>query len=75
MHLNAHLDLDLIAVEQEDEVALMLELAAPPEMAEEMADEAELLHGLAQRAVVNDASRVGKYSDADRARKGRKRGR
>ncbi len=30
MHLNAHLDVDLIAVEQEDELALMLELTAPP---------------------------------------------
>jgi hypothetical protein len=30
MHLNAHLDVDLIAVEQQDELALMLELTAPP---------------------------------------------
>jgi Ca-activated chloride channel family protein len=29
MHLNAHLDVDLIAVEQRDELALMLELTAP----------------------------------------------
>ena len=35
MHLNAHLDVDLIAVEQEDEVALMLELTAPPAPATE----------------------------------------
>lgn len=30
MHLNAHLEVDLVAVEQEDELALMLELTAPP---------------------------------------------
>ena len=35
MHLNAHLDVDLIAVEQEDELALMLELTAPPTPATE----------------------------------------
>ena len=33
--LNAHLDVDLIAVEQEDELALMLELTAPPAPATE----------------------------------------
>ena len=35
MHLNAHLDVGLIAVEQEDELALMLELTAPPAPATE----------------------------------------
>lgn len=30
MHLNAHLDLDVVAIEQPDEVTLMLELDAPP---------------------------------------------
>lgn len=30
MHVNAHLDLDVVAIEQADEVTLMLELGAPP---------------------------------------------
>lgn len=30
MHVNAHLDLDFVAIEQADEVTLMLELDAPP---------------------------------------------
>ncbi len=30
MHVNAHLDLDVVAIEQADEVTLMLELDAPP---------------------------------------------
>jgi len=30
MHVNAHLDLDVVAIEQSDEVTLMLELDAPP---------------------------------------------
>lgn len=30
MHVTAHLDVDLVAVEQEDQITLMLELAAPP---------------------------------------------
>lgn len=30
MHVNAHLDLDVVAIEQPDEVTLMLELDAPP---------------------------------------------
>jgi hypothetical protein len=43
-------------------------------MAEEMSDESELLRDLARRAIVDDAPRVAKFTDADRARKGRKRG-
>jgi len=49
--------------------------AAPPGMAEEMSDASELLRDLARRAIVDDASRVAKFTDADRARKGRQRGR
>ncbi len=49
--------------------------AAPQSMAEEMSYESELLRDLARRAIVDDASRVAKFTDADRARKGRKRGR
>ncbi len=47
--------------------------AAPPEMAAEMSEETDLLRDLAHRAVADDASRVAKFTDADRARKGRKR--
>ncbi len=49
--------------------------AAPPAMAADMAEEGELLRDLKRRAMCDDASRVAKFSDADRARKGRKRGR
>jgi hypothetical protein len=49
--------------------------AAPPGVAEEMSDASELLRDLARRAIVDDASRVAKFTDADRARKGRQRGR
>lgn len=49
--------------------------AAPPALAAEMAEETALLRDLAQRAVRDDASRVAKFSDADRAFKARKRGR
>lgn len=49
--------------------------AAPPAMAADMAEESELLRSLADRAIFDDASRVAKFNDADRARKGRKRGR
>ncbi len=49
--------------------------AAPQAMAAEMSDESDLLRELARRAIVDDASRVAKFTDADRARKGRKRGR
>jgi hypothetical protein len=44
-------------------------------MAAELSDESVLLRDLARRAIVDDASRVAKFNDADRARKGRKRGR
>ena len=30
MHLNALLDLDIVAIEAEDEVSVLLELTAPP---------------------------------------------
>ena len=49
--------------------------AAPPAVAEDMQGEAELLQHLAERAIFDDASRVAKFSEADRARKARKRGR
>jgi len=49
--------------------------AAPQAMAAELSDESVLLRDLARRAIVDDASRVAKFNDADRARKGRKRGR
>jgi len=49
--------------------------AAPPDMAAEMGEETALLRNLAHRAVADDPSRVAKFTDADRARKGRKRGR
>ena len=49
--------------------------AAPPAMAADMSQETDLLRDLADRAIVDRASRVAKFTDADRARKGRKRGR
>ena len=49
--------------------------AAPPAMAADISEETDLLRDLADRAIVDDASRVAKFTDADRARKGRKRGR
>jgi Ca-activated chloride channel family protein len=49
--------------------------AAPPEMAADLSEESALLRELAGRAMADDASRVVKFSDADSARKGRKRGR
>jgi len=49
--------------------------AAPPAMAADIAEETDLLRDLADRAIVDSASRVAKFTDADRARKGRKRGR
>src|SRR3954447_1658994 len=30
MHITAHLDVDMVAVETEDEISVLLELAAPP---------------------------------------------
>jgi hypothetical protein len=44
-------------------------------MAADMSEETDLLRDLADRAIVDSASRVAKLTDADRARKGRKRGR
>ena len=49
--------------------------AAPSAMAADMSEETDLLRDLADRAIVDSASRVAKFTDADRARKGRKRGR
>ncbi len=55
-----------------------LDIAAcsvPESMAGELAEETALLRDLARRAMEDDASRVAKFSDADRAFKARKRGR
>lgn len=49
--------------------------AAPPEMREELREEATLLHSLARRAEHDDASRVSKFNEMDRTRKSRRRGR
>lgn len=46
---------------------------APSEMAAEIEEEADLLRDLSRRAVEDEASRVSKFSEADRARKGRLR--
>jgi Ca-activated chloride channel family protein len=49
--------------------------AAPAAMASELSEETELLRSLAHRAIVDDASRVAKFSEADLALKHRNRGR
>jgi hypothetical protein len=49
--------------------------AAPPQMADELLEEARLLRELSDRAMTDNASRVAKLTEADRHRKERKRGR
>jgi hypothetical protein len=43
-------------------------------MAAEMQEEADLLADLSQRAPIDDSRRVAKFTEADRHRKGRRRG-
>ena len=49
--------------------------AAPDEIQDEIAREARLLEDLGERALWEDASRIAKFTDADRHMKSRKRGR
>jgi len=50
-------------------------MAAPDDMRAEIAREARLLRELGERALFEDASRISKFSEADRHMKSRKRGR
>ena len=49
--------------------------AAPDDLRDEIAEEARLLEDLGERALWDDANRIAKFSEADRHRKSRKRGR
>ena len=80
MHLSAQLDVELVAVEQEDELTVLLELQAPARDGEERLPSAELdeemalLRTLADGAAAGEAAWAAKRSRAEHAAKSRRRG-